>query len=128
MFQFTNSQLIFRSSHTLKNFHNFFTIFLLECLGLGLWYIDLAKPKSGACNFFFLHFSRAQRLELARTRIRVVRLGAQCTDHWTTDILLLSRFVCNCPKFNFLVVLCTQPTSLSPASWLFTMFDSICLY
>ena len=44
------------------------------------------------------------------------------------DILLLSRFVCNCPKFNFLAVLCTQPTGLSPASWLFTMFVSICLY
>ena len=32
--------------------------------------------------FFFPHVSRAQRL--ARTRNRVVRLGAQCTDHWTT--------------------------------------------
>ena len=26
----------------------------------------------------------AQRLAPARTRTRVVRLGAQCTDHWTT--------------------------------------------
>ena len=28
--------------------------------------------------FFFLHVC-------ARTRTRVVRLGAQCTDHWTTE-------------------------------------------
>ena len=27
---------------------------------------------------------RAQRLAPARSRTRVVRLGAQCTDHWTT--------------------------------------------
>ena len=47
-------------------------------------YIDLAKPKNGARIFFFPHVSRAQRLALARTRTRIVRLGAQCTDHWTT--------------------------------------------
>ena len=36
-------------------------------------------------HFFFRpHVSRAQRLAPARTRTRVVRLGAQCTDHWTT--------------------------------------------
>ena len=46
-------------------------------------YIDLAKPKSGA-RIFFPHVSRAQHIALARTRTRVVRLGAQCTDHWTT--------------------------------------------
>ena len=34
--------------------------------------------------FFFPHVSRAQRLAPARTRTRVVRLGAQCSDHWTT--------------------------------------------
>ena len=34
--------------------------------------------------FFFLHVSRAQCLAPARIRTRVVRLGAQCTDHWTT--------------------------------------------
>ena len=34
--------------------------------------------------FFFPHVSRAQRLAPARTRTRVVRLEAQCTDHWTT--------------------------------------------
>ena len=45
--------------------------------------MDLAKPKSGA-RIFFPHVSRAQRLAPARTRTRVVRLGAQCTDHWTT--------------------------------------------
>ena len=47
-------------------------------------YRDLAKPKSEARIFFFPHVSRAQRLDPARTRTRVVRLGAQCTDHWTT--------------------------------------------
>ena len=34
--------------------------------------------------FFSLHISRAQRLAPARTRTRVVRLGVQSTDHWTT--------------------------------------------
>ena len=34
--------------------------------------------------FFFPHVSRTQRLAPARTRTRVVRLGAQCTDHWPT--------------------------------------------
>ena len=44
--------------------------------------MDLAKPKSGARIFF----SRtSQRLAPARTSPRVVRLGAQCTDHWTTE-------------------------------------------
>ena len=47
--------------------------------------IDLAKPKSGTRTFFFLLVSRAQCLALARTRTWVVRLGAQCTDHWTTE-------------------------------------------
>ena len=47
--------------------------------------MDLVKPKSGARIFFFPHVSRAQRLAPARTRTRVVRLGAQCTDHWTTE-------------------------------------------
>ena len=46
-------------------------------------YVDLAKPKSGA-RIFFPHVSRAQRLAPARTRTRVFRLGAQCTDHRTT--------------------------------------------
>ena len=55
----------------------------LEPNTLGVKYIYLAKPKSGA-RIFFPHVSRAQRLALARTRTRVVRLGAQCTDHWTT--------------------------------------------
>ena len=48
------------------------------------WYINLAKPKSGARILVFPHVSRAQRLAPARSRTRVVRLGAQCTDHWTT--------------------------------------------
>ena len=42
------------------------------------------KPKSGARILFFPHVSRAQRLAPARTGTRVVQLGAQCTDHWTT--------------------------------------------
>ena len=46
-------------------------------------YRDLAKPKSGA-RIFFPHVSRAQCLAPARTRTQVVRLGAQCTNHWTT--------------------------------------------
>ena len=36
-------------------------------------------------HFFSPHVSRAQRLAPARTRTRVVRLRAQCTDHWTTS-------------------------------------------
>ena len=48
------------------------------------YYIDLAKPKSGACIFFPPHVSRAQRL-YARTRTQVVQLRAQCTDYWTTE-------------------------------------------
>ena len=52
---------------------------------LHLQYIDLAKPKSRAHIFFFPHISRAQRLASARTRTRVIQLGAQCTDHWTTE-------------------------------------------
>ena len=35
--------------------------------------------------FFFLHISRAQCLAPTRTRTHVVWLGAQCTDHWTTE-------------------------------------------
>ena len=35
-------------------------------------------------HFFFPHVPRAQRLAPARTKTRVVRLGAQCTDHCTT--------------------------------------------
>ena len=36
-------------------------------------------------HFFFPHVSRAQHLAPARTRTWVVQLGAQCTDHWTTE-------------------------------------------
>ena len=35
-------------------------------------------------SHFFPHVPRAQGLAPARTRTRVVRLRAQCTDHWTT--------------------------------------------
>ena len=38
---------------------------------------ELISRFSGA-RIFFLHVC-------ARTRTRVVRLGAQCTDHWTTE-------------------------------------------
>ena len=48
-------------------------------------YIDLAKPKSGACIFFSPHISKAQHLAPARTRTQVVQLGAQCTDFRTTE-------------------------------------------
>ena len=49
-------------------------------------YIDLVKPKSRACFFFFSpHVSRAKHLASTRTRTRVVQLGVQCTDHWTTE-------------------------------------------
>ena len=43
------------------------------------------KEKKNSIFFFFPHVSRAQRLARARIRTRVVRLGAQCTDHWTTE-------------------------------------------
>ena len=42
------------------------------------------KSLKAELAFFSPHVSRAQRLGPARTRTRVVRLGAQCTDHWTT--------------------------------------------
>ena len=35
--------------------------------------------------FFSLHTSRAQHLAPARTRTQVIQLGAQCSDHWTTE-------------------------------------------
>ena len=43
------------------------------------------KRRRTQFSFFFPHVSRAQRLARARIRTRVVRLGAQCTDHWTTE-------------------------------------------
>ena len=46
-------------------------------------YIDLAKPKSGARIFFPARLKGTTPCP-ARTRTPVVRLGAQCTDHWTT--------------------------------------------
>ena len=42
------------------------------------------SPKAELAFFFSPHVSRAQHLALARTRTQVIRLGAQCTDHWTT--------------------------------------------
>ena len=44
--------------------------------------IGLAKPKSGA-RIFFSRTSQGQNA-LPRPGLRIVRLGAQCTDHWTT--------------------------------------------
>ena len=46
--------------------------------------IQIQPSLKAELAFFFPHVSRAQRLAPARTRNRVVRLGAQCTDHWTT--------------------------------------------
>ena len=48
------------------------------CVAL-IYRFSLAKKRSS--HFLF----PAQRLASARTRTRVVRLGAQCTDHWTTE-------------------------------------------
>ena len=45
--------------------------------------IQIQPSLKAELAFFFPHVSRAQRLAPARTRTRVVRLGAQCTDHWT---------------------------------------------
>ena len=50
------------------------------CKSLSMY--RLAKPKRNS-HFFFPRVSRAQRLAPARTRTLLVRLGAQCTDHWT---------------------------------------------
>ena len=38
----------------------------------------------GKARIFFPHVPRAERLVPVRNRTRVDRLGAQCTDHWTT--------------------------------------------
>ena len=55
-------------------------VFLLTCI------YRFSQPSLKAeLAFFFPHVSRAQRLAPARTRTRVVRLGAQCIDHWTTE-------------------------------------------
>ena len=55
-------------------------VFLLTCIN------RFSQPSLKAeLAFFFPHVSRAQRLAPARTRTRVVRLGAQCIDHWTTE-------------------------------------------
>ena len=47
--------------------------------------IDLAKPKSGTRTFFFPARLKGTMPCPGRTRTWVVRLGAQCTDHWTTE-------------------------------------------
>ena len=46
--------------------------------------IQIQPSLKAELAFFFPHVLRAQRLAPASTRIRVVRLGAQCTDHQTT--------------------------------------------
>ena len=46
--------------------------------------IQIQPSLKAELALFFPHVSRAQRLAPARTRPRVVRLGAQCSDHWTT--------------------------------------------
>ena len=79
--------LVFRSDHgqegnhikkklTVCKYH----IYSICCYSVE--YIDLAKAKSGARIFFFLHVSRSQCLAPARTRTQVVWLRAQRTDHW----------------------------------------------
>ena len=52
--------------------------FLFEC-SISIINCVIAKPKT-----VFPYVPRVQRLAPARTRTRVVRLGTQCTDHWTT--------------------------------------------
>ena len=44
-----------------------------------------SQAKKRSSHFFSPRVSRAQRLASARNRTHVVRLGAQCTDHWTTE-------------------------------------------
>ena len=68
----TNNCLVVRVFPRFRQFDYFYCAF-----SLAFWVF----------SFFFPHVSRAQRLAPARTRTRVVRLGAQCTDHWTTGLL-----------------------------------------
>ena len=44
-----------------------------------------SQARKRSSHFFPPHVSRAQRLAPVRTRTRVVGLGAQCADHWTTE-------------------------------------------
>ena len=99
MFQFTDSQLIFRSSHTLKIFTIYLQYSSLNAQGQDY---DIQIQPSGACIFFFLHVSRAQRLDPARTRMQVVQLGAQCTDHWTTEHLAALQICLQLPQVQLL--------------------------
>ena len=70
----TNNCLVVRVFPRFRQFDYFYCAF-----SLALWVFSFLF------NFFFFpHVSRTQRLAPARTRTRVVRLGAQCTDHWTT--------------------------------------------
>ena len=62
-------------------FENFLARFSLKILSN----IQIQPSLKVKLAFSFPHVSRAQRLAPARTRTRVVRLGAQCTDHWTTE-------------------------------------------
>ena len=44
-----------------------------------------SQARKRSSHFFPPHVSRAQRLAPVRTTTRVVGLGAQCADHWTTE-------------------------------------------
>ena len=45
--------------------------------------IQIQPSLKAELAFFFSCVSRAQHFAPARTRTQVVRIGAQCTDHWT---------------------------------------------
>ena len=47
--------------------------------------MDLAKPKSGARIFFSCGSQGHNALPRPQLGTQVVRLGAQCIDHWTTE-------------------------------------------
>ena len=74
----TNNCLVVRVFPRFRQFDYFYCAF-----SLALWVFSFLFLFF-SFFFFFPHVSRAQRLAPARTRTRVVRLGAQCTDHWTT--------------------------------------------
>ena len=53
------------------------------------------------------HVSRAQRLAPAVTRTWVVRLGAQCIDHWTTEAVALA-----CSRYSWPRMLKVAPCTV----------------
>ena len=75
----TNNYLVVRVFPRFRQFDYLYCAF-----SLALWVFSFLFIFFFFFLFFFPHVSRAQSLAPARTRTRVVRLGAQCTDHWTT--------------------------------------------